>query len=262
MILNAPGFNIGNAMECAIASSDAYDRATISNAKTDTQVLIVDRGTYISVAFRGTSDLRDIITDADALMTGFGDHDGACVHRGFMEAYESVRMDVLNAIQQLQSGLNHEPMSILRGIKPVVVTGHSLGGALAILCAFDLRSTGLSVDSVYTFGQPRVGNAVFAWLYKMLLGSVTFRVTNGADIVPWSPGWLLGYRHSGVEMFMPTSGGLFTSPGLLSLLTANGLEIYREWKRGRLAALADHHMCAYVSSVSIRNIINNTLTTA
>lgn len=46
-----------------------------------------------------------------------------------------------------------------------MVTGHSLGGALAILAAADIKSVGHKVDEVYTFGQPRVGNVAFSKWY-------------------------------------------------------------------------------------------------
>ncbi len=47
----------------------------------------------------------------------------------------------------------------------IIVTGHSLGGSLAILAAADLHKTHGKIDQVYTFGQPRVGNAAFASYY-------------------------------------------------------------------------------------------------
>ena len=41
------------------------------------------------------------------------------------------------------------------------MTGHSLGGALAVLCALDLQDIYGNIN-LYTFGCPRVGNAAFA----------------------------------------------------------------------------------------------------
>ena len=59
----------------------------------------------------------------------------------------------------------------------VFVTGHSLGAALAALCAAELganrNSLGISIEGVYTYGQPRVGNANFAAFYS-----------NGAGFLP------------------------------------------------------------------------------
>lgn len=44
----------------------------------------------------------------------------------------------------------------------IIVSGHSLGGALAVLCALDLHRTYNKVDRLTTIGQPRIGNSEFA----------------------------------------------------------------------------------------------------
>jgi len=115
-----------------------------------------------------------------------------------------------------------------------------------------LKCTGYRVDSVYTFGQPRVGNRAFVDNYDPILGSRTFRVTNGADIVPWVP-WLLGsYYHAGQEEFMPSNnGGLVENPGIARKLVTNGLELYREMRRGKQAELEDHHMENYLANLGL-----------
>ena len=52
----------------------------------------------------------------------------------------------------------------------IFITGHSLGAALAVLCAAEIgaqdRSLGLNVTGVYTYGEPRVGNAAFQRFYN------------------------------------------------------------------------------------------------
>lgn len=52
----------------------------------------------------------------------------------------------------------------------VYITGHSLGGALAILAAFDLSllsaKQGVAI-SCYTYGAPRTGNHAFAKKYNL-----------------------------------------------------------------------------------------------
>ena len=71
---------------------------------------------------------------------------------------------------------------------PVVLTGHSLGGALAMVAAWRLIRDGVvhldRLGGVYTFGTPRVGNERFARTARGLgLGRRTFRLVHGADIV-------------------------------------------------------------------------------
>ena len=46
---------------------------------------------------------------------------------------------------------------------PLFAIGHSMGAALATICAMDLKfKVGLKDVRLYTFGSPRVGNADFA----------------------------------------------------------------------------------------------------
>ena len=78
----------------------------------------------------------------------------------------------------------------------IVVTGHSMGGALSVLCAADLKyyfeeccQTTLNIE-LYTFGSPRVGNTKFT---SLLTSNYTYddfmfyRMTHRADPVPWVP---------------------------------------------------------------------------
>lgn len=72
----------------------------------------------------------------------------------------------------------------------VWITGHSLGGALASLVAYDLLQKKIIADAaqvqVYTMGQPRVGNLAFANAYNELVPR-TYRMVNAKDIVPHLP---------------------------------------------------------------------------
>ena len=70
------------------------------------------------------------------------------------------------------------------------VTGHSLGGAMAMLAALDLVHSGV-VDaqslSLYTFGQPRTGNHAFAAMVDEMLPANVWRVVAASDPVPHVP---------------------------------------------------------------------------
>ena len=191
--------------------------AFIEHAVTDTQACVwrcVSRRTLV-VAFRGTetTKLRDIITDARLAQRSFtpervasGDSGEPAVHDGFLEAWDSVRGRVFAAIDDARGcGPRVKALgwsSAQAGSKQqwrVWVTGHSLGGALATLCALELaasvdagRRSGLDVRMV-NFGSPRVGNAAFVRLYNSLVPH-SLRLVNGSDAVPTVPA-LLGYRH-------------------------------------------------------------------
>mmetsp|Transcript_9591 Transcript_9591/g.23904 ORF Transcript_9591/g.23904 Transcript_9591/m.23904 type:complete len:384 (+) Transcript_9591:88-1239(+) len=89
-----------------------------------------------------------------------------------------------------------------------MVTGHSLGGALASLAAADLALNGIPVDMVYLFGAPRAGNLGWAFFYNELLAlkNVTYRLVNQRDPVPHIPytgiTFMRGYHHVGIEVWL------------------------------------------------------------
>jgi hypothetical protein len=90
--------------------------------------------------------------------------------------------------------------------KKVFLTGHSMGGAFAILAAAKLKSSGMRIAAVYTYGAPRVGNRKFAESYKPR----HYRIEHGNDIVPHLPPpptiselFGAGYLHTGKLKYLP-----------------------------------------------------------
>jgi triacylglycerol lipase len=69
---------------------------------------------------------------------------------------------------------------------PMVVTGHSLGGALATMLVADLTASTALKPQAWTFASPRVGDATFAARYGAL-SAVSWRIYNQVDVVPYFP---------------------------------------------------------------------------
>jgi triacylglycerol lipase len=69
---------------------------------------------------------------------------------------------------------------------PVVVTGHSLGGALATLLVADLTANTQLRPQAWTFASPNVGDAAFAARYAAP-NRVSWRIHNQVDVVPYFP---------------------------------------------------------------------------
>lgn len=85
--------------------------------------------------------------------------------------------------------------------KKVIVTGHSLGGALATFCALDLKLQHNETDlQLYTLGSPRVGNEGFFNFFHNWIGD-SVRIVHNFDIVPSLPPTFLGYHHIAREVW-------------------------------------------------------------
>lgn len=145
---------------------------------------------FAVLAFRGTElNWRNCLIDADVGLAGLLKR--PAVHRGFLRALDCIWPDLLPAIAE-QAHL------------PLFVTGHSLGGALAILAG-----TRLAPRAVYAFGCPRVGNAAFAASTRL---PPIYRVVHGQDLVPRVPPAWLGFEHVGEVHELPNARDSF-APG-------------------------------------------------
>lgn len=118
------------------------------------------------IAFRGSENKFDWLNDFTFNAVDFNHTN---VHQGFLCALES----------ELNPRLQYN--------KPVYITGHSFGGALAILEADRLAQCDVNIQEVVTFGSPMVGALSFKEQYEAKLGDKTTRYINGDDIVPSLP---------------------------------------------------------------------------
>lgn len=145
----------------------------------------------IIVAFRGSSNIKNWISDFDAAQVGYGKCSGCNVHHGFYTSYMTVSSSVKAQLTTLVSKYRNAP---------IYVTGHSLGGAIAIVAALDIHSTYGNSIKLYTFGEPRVGNGAFASFVNSQIPD-TFRVIHYADIVPHLPPVASNYKHTNYEVW-------------------------------------------------------------
>lgn len=137
--------------------------------KPDVEGFIVEESKGVVIAFRGSDNWQDWLTNLLALKSLWTGGEMRLpevrIHTGFRQAYNNVRTQILDAITAIRP-------------EHVYVTGHSMGGALATLAAFEigLRATGkwgvpreydfIKQVTMYNYGSPRVGNAMFAAFYR------------------------------------------------------------------------------------------------
>lgn len=139
----------------------------------------------IYLAFRGTYHVLDAVVDL-----GFMTHDdaphGLRVHGGMWNVLHQRRHPVVSmAIERIRALRESR-----RGLKHVVLCGHSLGGGYAILTALDMLHRGFEVDAVVTFGAPQVvvpDRGIDLW---HSLDAITTLVVNSYDVVPRLPSCL------------------------------------------------------------------------
>jgi len=185
-----------NAWSCGPCKKlGSYDATTVSDARTDGQAYVASSAAdnVIVVAFRGSENLKNWIANLNfSKAAAYPECNGCMVHGGFYDSMKALYPTIRNEVARRRLDL---PTARL------VVTGHSLGAALAVLTANELHyGEGLVVDAVYTFGEPRVGNLAFKNYYNAR-GRVSWRVTHWRDPVPHLPPESFDFMHIATEVW-------------------------------------------------------------
>jgi len=203
-----PKYKIKTGLE-SFGFDTSKDRYFIENTHTGTQCFVAGDKDKIIVSFRGTegTSLKDWATDVGMfkthwttqIQTNINESFGK-LHHGFTQAVNSVYLDVLAEITRLRGNL-----------QPIYVTGHSLGGALAVVFSamVELTVSQMSIAGVYTFGQPRVGDHQFCRLFNNQMHDRCFRMVNNNDVVTRMPPQMLGYSHVGELKYFDHDGQFF-----------------------------------------------------
>mmetsp|Transcript_3399 Transcript_3399/g.526 ORF Transcript_3399/g.526 Transcript_3399/m.526 type:complete len:145 (-) Transcript_3399:143-577(-) len=84
----------------------------------------------------------------------------------------------------------------------IVISGHSLGGAVATIFAAHLLKLGYPVTELVTFGSPRVGNKEFA-MYVSSRIPKAIRIVHNRDPVPCVPLLKQGFLHVSTLYYYP-----------------------------------------------------------
>ncbi|KAJ8324150.1 hypothetical protein O5D80_007356 [Batrachochytrium dendrobatidis] len=163
-------------------------------------IAINDNNQEIYVIMKGTSHIGNWFSNAQMSMTDISDGifpkssaripSGASVHSGFLNIYLEVSKKLKHILKSL---MRSNPTYSIKFI------GHSLGAALATIAIADAATTFGPARSrnmhLYSYGSPRVGDAIFVeWISTLNIGSL-HRIINVNDPVTQMPGLFLGYKH-------------------------------------------------------------------
>ena len=170
-----------------------------SFVKGNTEALLAEisnnKESFLVLSFRGTSSAKDALTDANAkLKPAIG---GGLAHQGFHDGLHLILGDIRESID------NHNKSM------PLYITGHSLGGAWAMLATKYLQED--NIGATYTYGCPRVANDEF---YSSVRTPV-YRIVHRADAVTRLP-----FGH-GMRFFL----------NFFRLIPINGTKRISEWLR-------------------------------
>ena len=181
---NIPGFNI------------SYFLATNDIEKTQV------------IAVRGTSNIENAIVDI-ALELTTDKYTGIRLHNGFSQTAQAIYAEIKPKIKTDYA---------------ISTTGHSLGGAVALILAMYLDNDNYKVDQIVTFGQPKVTNIAGANKFQHL--NIT-RVVTPKDLVPLVPPFdpvdinnLDIYWHPGKEVILLADNTYAITKGIESMMRA------------------------------------------
>ncbi|MFH1429315.1 MAG: lipase family protein [Candidatus Margulisiibacteriota bacterium] len=240
--------------------------STFDNEGTQAFLSKRDSDKIAILAFRGTeNDPRDQKANYNAR---FYSDNGAKIHDGYNRAF----LNIEQAVREQAEKLN--------GYR-LYITGHSMGGALALIATRALNSD--NIAACYTFGSPRVGSSEFGDAIKPPI----YRIINSADYVtmmpptwpvnllvtfcsfipvPYLRKWVLdllnsikGYAHHGDMRYLTHCG-----PDYSEVRVITGLSFFEQARRfirrvssNLLAGCDDHYKteyCAKLKAYAIKRL--------
>jgi hypothetical protein len=207
----APRFRSQLGLEAKLFS---VDNTQVYVGRNDRDLVVAFRGSQAPTTLDGLKDW--LLTNANNFLvlpegrigTDFAAAGvGARFHRGFLQALDDIWEPLFREVESAQAQKERR----------LWVTGHSLGGALALLAAWRFVQNVMAVHQVYTFGAPMACNEIGAQAFLRELPGKIFRYVDEPDPVPLLPTVSLianAYCHCQSEVYLGTKAA--TAAGLVS----------------------------------------------
>jgi hypothetical protein len=220
--------------------------------QTDTDIVLAFRGSESPTSIDGLKDW--LVTNADNLLvvpegsigTDFAAAGvGARFHQGFMGALADIWGPLYSAVNGAYEAKERR----------IWVTGHSLGGALALLAAWRLQRNFVPIHRVVTFGAPMIGNAAAAAAFEKEFPGKIYRYVDKDDLVTKLPTMSLtanSYGHCQTEVLLgaeAAAAAQLVAAGAGGAWDAAAVEAV--W--GQLTSRITHHFMAnYLARIAER----------
>lgn len=147
----------------------------------------------IFTAFRGSSNLHNWIENIQIHKISPYNDSSIEIGKGFYKAYNYIKPEIIDNLYNLSKKYNTNKL---------LITGHSLGAAMATIMTYDILKLypDYKIAYLFNFGSPRVGNKEFVQDFNNY-DITSYRVTHYYDMVPHVPEEFLDYRHISLEIW-------------------------------------------------------------
>lgn len=220
-----------------LQADDAAFSSVLGTNLNSAQAVLIEHQDYFCLAFRGTDEIADWLDNINVFSEKvlFGEF-----HRGFWSSLDDVWKPLFEEYQALRQEKR----------RPLFLTGHSLGGAMAAVAAAKLIHEDRPFTSAYTFGQPRTMTLATARIFNVEAKSKFFRFQNNNDIVTRIPARLMGYSHVGSYLYISEEKKLYNDPGFWLRFLDSIDGVVSDFGNKKLDAIADHNMDNYLEAVN------------
>ena len=242
----------------------------IEDKEKDTQALIFRydgnqaQDPVVVLAFRGTEKLEDWKTNLKRRQIEWIDPgDAKQDNKGFVHEGFKIALDCFWQHTEIEATIRK--FCDDKSCTPQIwITGHSLGGALAVLAAVKLKQVcrEIKIGGIYTFGQPRTGNPQFCqWAGQTFKKphlsdrNISYhRFVNNNDIVSRIPVPLLPprrYDHFGIKHYISANGfvSIDRISWLFNLVDRLRGSLQAWFIQRRPDMIADHDIDQYISNI-------------